>query len=167
MLKNMANKIASVLFIGMVSIILAMVVVCCAGKATAQGKPEDGPSVVLLDHYRKTLRPFLDALAEVESNHKDNAVGDDGKAIGRYQVWKVYWSDAIEYAPQIRGEYSDCKNKKYAERIVVAYLLRYAKDAVKVRDYQTLARIHNGGPKGATKRATLKYWQKVEKALAT
>ena len=125
-----------------------------------------GPSLEVLDGHRTALRPFLDAIAKVESNHDDSAIGDAGKAIGRYQIWEAYWSDALVKAPSIGGEYEDCKGKVYAERVLVAYMLRYAAQAVKDKNYETLARIHNGGPKGATKRATLKYWEKVEKALA-
>lgn len=120
-----------------------------------------------LDAARANLRPFLDALAQVESQGKDDAIGDGGKAIGRMQVWKVYWQDALAKCPKIGGSYQDCKTKTYAERIVVAYLLRYAPNAVASKDWQKLARIHNGGPKGATKAATRGYWVKVRKALAS
>ena len=126
----------------------------------------NGPSVSDVDAARDALRPFLNALAVVESNGKDDAIGDGGKALGRYQVWQVYWSDAIEHCPEIGGRYKDVTNKDYAERIVVAYLMRYAPKAVAAADYETLARIHNGGPKGHKSKATLKYWRKVERALA-
>lgn len=120
-----------------------------------------------LDAARANLRPFLDALAQVESASCDTVVGDGGKAIGRMQIWQVYWKDAMAKCPKIGGEYKDCTTKTYAERIVVAYLLRYAPKAVESKDWQTLARVHNGGPKGATKAATRKYWVKVRKALAS
>ena len=119
-----------------------------------------------LDAARANLRPFLDALAQVESQGKDDAVGDNGKAIGRMQIWQVYWKDAMAKCPKIGGEYQNCTQKVYAERIVTAYLLRYAKSAVESKDWQTLSRIHNGGPKGATKAATRKYWVKVRRELA-
>lgn len=119
-----------------------------------------------LDAARANLRPFLDALAQVESASCDTVVGDGGKAIGRMQIWQVYWKDAMAKCPKIGGEYKDCTTKTYAERIVVAYLLRYAPKAVESKDWQTLARVHNGGPKGATKAATRKYWVKVRKELA-
>jgi len=48
----------------------------------------------------------------------------------------------------------------------MAYLHRYGKKALADKNYAKLSRIHNGGPRGHTKRATLKYWRKVEKALA-
>ena len=126
----------------------------------------NGPSVSDVDAARDALRPFLNALAIVESNGKDDAVGDNGKALGRYQVWQVYWADAIEHCPEIGGRYKDVANKDYAERIVVAYLLRYAPKAVSAKDWETLARVHNGGPRGHKSKATLKYWRKVERALA-
>jgi hypothetical protein len=119
-----------------------------------------------LDAARANLRPFLDALAQVESASCDTVVGDGGKAIGRMQIWQVYWKDAMAKCPKIGGEYQNCTQKVYAERIVVAYLLRYAPKAVESKDWQTLARVHNGGPKGATKAATRKYWVKVRRELA-
>lgn len=119
-----------------------------------------------IDETRAKIQPFLDAVAQVESMGCDNVIGDKGKAIGRMQIWNIYWQDALYYCPKIGGEYQDCKTKVYAERVVVAYLLRYARKAIEAQDWQTLARIHNGGPKGATKEATRKYWVKVRKELA-
>ena len=124
-------------------------------------------TVADLDALRVEHRAFLDALAQVESGGKDDAVGDGGKAIGRMQIWEIYHADAVQHVRAIGGQYSDCKGKAYAERIVMAYLHRYGKQALKDKDYEKLARIHNGGPRGHTKSATVKYWRKVEKALAS
>jgi len=44
---------------------------------------------------------------------------------------------------------------------VSAYLKRYAPQAWAAGDVVTLARIHNGGPRGATKPATINYGAKV------
>lgn len=107
---------------------------------------------------------ILNAIRQVETGgHPDpeNAVGDKGKAIGPYQIHRVYWQDAIEYDPSIGGTYNDCRNERYARRIVLAYMSRYCKRW----DNETVARIHNGGPKGHTKTATVKYWNKVKNAL--
>jgi hypothetical protein len=124
-------------------------------------------TVADLDALRVEHRAFLDALAQVESGGQDDAVGDGGKAIGRMQVWEIYHTDAVAHAPALGGKYADCKGKAYAERVVVAYLHRYGKKALEDKSYEKLARIHNGGPSGHRKRATLKYWRKVEKALAS
>jgi predicted chitinase len=123
-------------------------------------------TVADLDALRAEHRAFLDALAQVESGGNDAAVGDGGKAIGRMQIWEIYHTDAVAHAPAIGGEYADCKGKAYAERVVVAYLHRYGKKALADKDWERLSRIHNGGPSGHRKRATIKYWRKVEKALA-
>jgi hypothetical protein len=56
-------------------------------------------------------------------------------------------------------------NLAVAKKVVSAYLKGYAPKAVKSKNLQVLARIHNGGPNGAKVSATKKYWAKVEKNL--
>jgi hypothetical protein len=107
---------------------------------------------------------ILDAIRQVETGgEKDpaNAVGDGGKAIGPFQIHHAYWKDAVEFDPSIGGKYSDCKDEAYARRIVVAYLTRYAPNW----SDETIARTHNGGPKGHKRPTTLSYWSKVRKIL--
>jgi hypothetical protein len=107
---------------------------------------------------------LLDAIRFVESSDDPNVKdGDNGKAIGMYQIWKAYWIDACEYDPSLKsGKYEDCRtDEKYARRVVIAYLSRYGKG----KSAKDLARIHNGGPRGHRKDATLEYWSKVEDAL--
>ena len=111
-----------------------------------------------------SMERFLEAIRQVESHGNDKAVGDNGKAIGPYQIWKAYWQDAVEFDKTIGGKYEDCFNRGYAERIVVAYLNRYAPEGA---SWETLARIHNGGPKGYKIKATAEYWQKVKRELET
>ena len=105
---------------------------------------------------------LLEAIKQVESRGNPNAVGDNGRAIGPFQIWKSYWQDAVEHDKNIGGRYEDCKNEDYAKRIVLAYWDRYA--PADATDEQ-LARIHNGGPKGHLRSGTLKYWKKVKKEL--
>lgn len=123
------------------------------------------PTLADVDAAREKLRPILNAIATVESNGRDDAVGDGGKALGRFQLWRVYWADALEYVPEIGGTYDDVTGREYAERCVVAYWLRYCPQAVRDADAQALARTHNGGPKGAKRKGTLGYWRKVQKNL--
>lgn len=110
---------------------------------------------------------LLAAICQVESNCDPDAVGDGGKAIGPYQIWKVYWLDALEYDPSIGGSYRDCLNKEYAEKVVRAYWARYANERRLGRPVtdEDRARIHNGGPNGYKKTATEKYWKKVQDVL--
>lgn len=105
---------------------------------------------------------LLVAIATIESGNDSNAVGDGGKAIGAYQIHKVYWQDAVEFDKTLGGSYQDCYDPDYARRVVLAYLKRYAPAGA---TQETLARIHNGGPRGYLKKATLKYWAKVQKEL--
>ena len=48
---------------------------------------------------------------------------------------------------------------------MIAYWKRYCPKAFEAGDWETLARVHNGGPKGHTKKATLKYWEKVKNRM--
>ena len=105
---------------------------------------------------------LLAAIRQVESHGNDKAVGDGGKAIGPYQVWRVYWQDAVEFDKTLGGSYQDCYDPAYAARVVRAYMARYAP---KGASDEQLARIHNGGPKGHQKEATVAYWAKVQKEL--
>jgi len=109
----------------------------------------------------------LDAIRIVESGGNDNAVGDGGNAIGPYQIWKNYWKDAVEHEPSIGGKYEDCFDQKYAEKIVNAYMDRYAipRRLGHEPTFEDIARIHNGGPNGHKKKATIPYWEKVQKEL--
>jgi len=91
--------------------------------------------------------------------------GDNGNAIGPYQIWRPYWQDAVEHDPSIGGKYEDCRNLVYARKVVDAYFRRYGRRFLQEQNWQSLARIHNGGPLGHRKQATLKYWSKVEDAL--
>ena len=106
---------------------------------------------------------LLDAIRFVESGDRVNVPdGDGGKAIGPYQIWKAYWLDACEYDASLKHRrYEDCRDPEYARRVVIAYLSRYGKG----KSAEDLARIHNGGPKGHRKSATVEYWAKVEKRL--
>ena len=111
----------------------------------------------------RKMNDVLAAIRIVESNDNPDAVGDDGSAIGVYQIWKVYWQDATERSG-IGGKYLDCYDRDYADRIVRAYMDRYATEERLGRPVtmEDIARIHNGGPNGYKKESTLKYWEKVK-----
>ena len=106
---------------------------------------------------------LIDALIQVESNGNNDAVGDNGNAIGCLQIWKIYHTDATERS-NIGGKYLDCYKRDYAILVFDAYMRRYARsawtDPLKF-DAEKVARIHNGGPKGYKKKATKIYWEKV------
>lgn len=108
---------------------------------------------------------FFDVLGQVESNNSDSAVGDDGKAIGRYQIWRIYYEDAKEFDKSISFSYKSVTNKANAEKVITSYLNRYGKKFIQNNDWVSLARIHNGGPNGYRNPATLGYGRKFQKVM--
>jgi hypothetical protein len=100
---------------------------------------------------------FFRALHTVETSGRTGPIlGDNGKALGPLQIHKAYHADA-----RIGGDYSRCADLDYSKRVVSAYLQRYAPQAWAAGDVTTLARVHNGGPRGASKPATVNYAAKV------
>lgn len=107
---------------------------------------------------------ILDAIRQVETGGEAdpaNAVGDGGRAIGPFQIHRAYWQDAVAHDPSIGGVYQDCRDEEYARRVVCAYLARYCRSW----SDETVARIHNGGPAGPRRKATVQYWHKVQAVL--
>ena len=41
------------------------------------------------------MNEVLDAIAIVESAGDPNAIGDNGNAIGLFQIWESYWTDGL------------------------------------------------------------------------
>lgn len=119
--------------------------------------------IALPEWFTPDHENLLRAIAIVESNNDPSAVGDNGNALGVYQIWNVYWQDAIRHIPAIGGEYVDVIDTNYARQVVIAYWDRYGHRV----DYslEGLARIHNGGPTGFRKSATDRYWKKVQENL--
>ena len=113
---------------------------------------------------RFSLDEILDALRATESGGQRNggrdATGDGGRAIGPYQIHHAYFVDAA-----VPGRYSDCCDPVYSRRVVIAYWKRWCPDALERCDAEILARVHNGGPRGARKPSTLGYWRNVESRL--
>ena len=103
---------------------------------------------------------FFRALHVVETSGRTGPIlGDQGRALGPLQIHRAYHADA-----RIGGDYSRCADLDYSKRVVSAYLQRYAPAAWAAGaagDVVTLARIHNGGPRGASKPATVAYGDKV------
>ncbi|MBN1361264.1 MAG: hypothetical protein JW993_11760 [Sedimentisphaerales bacterium] len=103
---------------------------------------------------------LLDAIARVESNASAKAVGDGGRAVGAYQIHRLYWKDGTRFLG-VDWSYDCAKDPVKARQVVRAYLLLYGKG----RSLLDKARIHNGGPRGYRKRATLKYARKIAEIL--
>jgi hypothetical protein len=104
---------------------------------------------------------FWRALHQVETSGRQGAIlGDNGRSLGPLQISRAYHADS-----RVAGSYEQVTDLAYARRVATAYLKRYAPDAWAKGDVATLARIHNGGPKGHKKTATLAYADKVRRAM--
>lgn len=106
------------------------------------------------------LEKLLDAIAAVESRSDPHAVGDSGHARGVYQIHRRYWIDGTRILG-VDWSYDEAVDPSKARQVVRAYLMHYGRD----RTILEKARIHNGGPKGYRKPATLPYARKIVKIL--
>ncbi len=104
---------------------------------------------------------FWRALHQVETSGRHGAIlGDNGRSLGPLQISRAYHADS-----RVAGSYEQLTDLAYARRVATAYLKRYAPQAWAQGDVETLARVHNGGPAGARKPATLPYAEKVRRAM--
>lgn len=111
-------------------------------------------------------RQILDAIRWVESSDRDDVPdGDDGLAIGPYQIHRSYWLDAHTFDEDLGGTYQSCRNRAYAERVIDAYMRRYVPGAWQRGHAETIARVHNGGPQGHQRASTEGYWRRVRARL--
>lgn len=101
---------------------------------------------------------FWRALHLVETSGRHGPiVGDGGKALGPLQIHRGYHADS-----RVPGAYEKVADLEYSKRVASAYMQRYAPEAWARGDVETLARVHNGGPKGHLKPATLGYAKRVK-----
>lgn len=103
---------------------------------------------------------FFRALHIVETSGKlGPTLGDQGRSLGPLQISRAYHKDSRVGND---SDYMRCADLEYSKRVVTAYLQRYAPQAWAAGDVETLARVHNGGPKGAIKPATKSYAVRVQ-----
>ena len=102
------------------------------------------------------LDALLDAIARVESKGDPAARGDSGEAIGLYQIHRDYWADGIRFLG-VHWDYRQARDPVKAREVVRAYLLHYGRGCSLIE----MARIHNGGPNGHHKPATLEYARRI------
>ncbi|GAQ87190.1 hypothetical protein KFL_003370050 [Klebsormidium nitens] len=111
---------------------------------------------------RLELRPLLNALRFVESSNRVNVPdGDDGTSIGPLQISLDYHHDVW----QKMHPWEKARNIDHAEETVIQYWSIYCPKALETQDYETLAKVHNGGPNGPSAGKTTYYWSKVLRHL--
>ena len=107
------------------------------------------------------LDPFFSALGKVESSGNFKAVNKKETALGIYQIRPAYFKDS-----NVKGNHEQVFDPVFARRVCEAYFKRYAPEAYAKGDFESLARLHNMGPKyKKNPSATNGYWQKIKKNL--
>lgn len=109
-----------------------------------------------------TPEQIVAAIHRVETGgYGEGARGDHGAARGPLQIHECAWRDS-----RVPGSWSDCDRLDYSIRVWMAYCRRYEPAAYARGDAQVLARLWNGGPSWAKRKAkTDGYWAKVQKQL--
>lgn len=174
------NGPRSILLMSAVFFVLAAVTTIPTISAS---EPAESPMVAMEVHHSNdaehgtTWDDFFHALHMVEASGRDNPPdGDGGNAIGPFQIWEAYWTDAVEYDTTLvaHGEtYQSCRDINYARRVVRAYMNRYCTERRLGHPptWEMRARFHNGGCNIHRRQgsdawnATTEYWAKLNKHL--
>jgi len=101
-----------------------------------------------------------------ESRNDPNAVGDRGRSLGYAQISYRYYVDARRemakhgitpppYQKAVRSRY-------WSEQLMRFYMRRYCPRALATGDFETIARVHNGGANGMKKATTKRYWNQIK-----
>lgn len=64
---------------------------------------------------------FLDAVAMVESSGKTNAIGDNGKALGMFQLHRAAWEDALQIDRTLGDYKTGALNRETSRRAARVY----------------------------------------------
>jgi hypothetical protein len=111
---------------------------------------------------------IYEAIAYEESRGIDCAVGDNGEALGRYQIHKIYVDDVSRIA-KTNYTYDDRLDAEKSLAMVKIYLdyygRRYSRLTGRLVTDEVMARIHNGGPDGFRKQSTVEYWNRVKEIM--
>lgn len=108
-----------------------------------------------------TISNLISALIIVESSGNDQAIGDNGRAVGPLQIHRGVVQDVNRFTGS-NYQWQQMTNRVQARAVCEAYLKHYGKG----KTTEEQARIWNAGPQGHKKKtATQAYWNKVEKHL--
>ena len=140
----------------------------CSSNAIHTTTPVDDQVTITVDHSREDL---IDAIIQVESGGNDSAVGDRGKAIGCLQIHPIAVREVNRILKRsnsnVRFSLLDRYNRNRSIQMfnIIAEQYSFKSKTSSKKHSETIARRWNGGPRGDKKRATIKYWNKVESVL--
>ena len=136
--------------------------------------PEDKPTETAAQEVICTFDDMLDAIEWVESKGDAEAIGDNGKAVGSFQIWKIYVDDCNRIL-KINGEskrvtYVDRYDPEESRKITAYVTSHYAnatwkdKPHTQMQFIETAARSHHR-PADRNNSKTDAYWAKVKKEM--
>ena len=102
-----------------------------------------------------------------------NAIGDNGRSRGAYQIGQNYYNDAVQQNPSLLDGGRSYQNvfgsgsDAYSREVIQSYMDRYATEnrLGHTPTDEDIARIHNGGPNGFRRESTEQYWNRVDSNL--
>jgi len=118
--------------------------------------------------HQKRLDRFFNAVRTVETGGARDArraVGDGGRSRGPFQISRDYWADGCKQLGTRWDYAANVGDEERCRAVMLGFFARYAPAALATGDWERLARVHNGGPAGASKPATNAYWVKVRAAM--
>jgi hypothetical protein len=101
------------------------------------------------------------AICTVESHNNPTCIGDNGNALGIAQIWKAVVDDCNRIQHSKTFTYANRTDPEKSRQMFFIYTSHYAPQGTP----ETVSRVWNGGPKGASKKATLSYWAKVKRVM--
>ncbi len=107
---------------------------------------------------------FLALLAALESGGDHAAIGDGGRAWGKYQLHAGFVAEANRVAGTAYT-HADAWCPVRSGEIVVIWHNHHGRRSGTFGDLVLMARQHNGGPRGHEKRATEGYGRKATRWL--
>jgi hypothetical protein len=91
-----------------------------------------------------TWAKLLLVIGTIESGLDPNAIGDNGKAYGQYQLWEIYIDD-VNRTQKTYYSHQDAFNVYHAEQIVKLYTTYWCNRRNLPLTAENLLRFHNGG----------------------
>lgn len=122
------------------------------------------PTEAQMRRRRQDVNHFFAALRMKESSDGKSPVGDGGKSHGPYHISRRYFGDAV--GDMTGWEWPrDVMDRDKSEFLISCYMHRHAYLAWVLGDWEAVARVHKGGPRGDVKAATLPYWREVSEIM--
>ncbi len=167
-------------FLALVLVVVSTLVISYFSSRDVLFSPIGVPSNIICEDLECLIKCIKSTETGGQANNGCDAVGDNGDSHGPYQIQQGMIDYAARYDSSLSGiKATDLSGKTgsltCAQRISISEKIMNANwgqaatanAARKARDWtcEDLAGIHNGGPNGHTKKATLGYRNKVEKCM--